>query len=125
MPLQAVEVVTDDAGKTLQRGQWGRWKLDRQLLTLQHTGWRDYEIDLERVRDGIELLDWIFWAGGKVPETVQPGDETRMTRQDVGDLVEAFDFLFENAWREGKIEPKKFLLARFEEIESAAARSNG
>jgi hypothetical protein len=118
--------VDRESGQTLERGRWGRWKLDRELLTLQHVDWRDYEVDLERIRDAASLLDCIMWAAKKVPDEVRdPNDKSWMIRQDVGDLVEALHFIYIDAWR-GFIgdDPAAFLRKRFEEIETAAAKAD-
>lgn len=47
---------------------WGRWTYDERALVLCYhddAGRWLYEIDLERIRDGAELLDWVAQVAGK------------------------------------------------------------
>ena len=62
---------------------WGQWELkpDNWALVHRHDG---CEIDLERVTDAGEVLDWLCHIS----------DKNTMTRDDVGNLVKAFAEIF-------------------------------
>jgi hypothetical protein len=63
---------------------WGRWKLngagDRWSLDIQH-----YYILLDEIHTNAEMNDWIFQLAGK----------TWVTAEDLGNLVLAFEDIFE------------------------------
>jgi hypothetical protein len=66
------------------KGQrWGKWRFAEHNLTLVHGG-AHYEIDLETIDRSAEMLDWILQVSGKA----------WASRQDVGQLVRAFDEIF-------------------------------
>jgi hypothetical protein len=70
---------------SVNKTQWGMWRLERANLTLVHSGeGRSYEVDLEAMNTTGQMLDWIFQVSGK----------SRATRQDVGELVQALDDIF-------------------------------
>jgi hypothetical protein len=62
---------------------WGQWDLKSDNWTLVHRG-DGYAIDLERITDVSEVLDWLCHINEK---------ET-MTHDDVGNLVKAFAEIF-------------------------------
>lgn len=61
--------------------QWGNWKFQADNLTLQH---QLYEVDLERIHDSAEMLDWIFQVLNK-PWAIE---------KDLADLLVALDDIF-------------------------------
>jgi hypothetical protein len=70
---------------SVNKTQWGVWRLERANLTLVHSGeGRSYEVDLEAMNTTGQMLDWIFQVSGK----------SWATRQDVGELVQALDDIF-------------------------------
>ncbi len=65
--------------------RWGNWRFDEKH------GWLEYQegegsmrIDLTTIDGSARLLDWIFWMN----------NHDWYTRQDLADLVEAFDDIF-------------------------------
>lgn len=73
--------------KNIRNGdRWGVWKLNARNLTLEcdTPDAFGYEIDLEEINDGAEILDWMFHLA----------DKRWMTPQMVHDLLEAFEDIF-------------------------------
>ena len=71
---------------SLDKTQWGIWRLEKYNWTLVHTGeGKGYEIDLEKMNTTGQMLDWIF----------QMSKKAWVTRQDIGDLVKALDDIFD------------------------------
>lgn len=67
------------------RTTWGLWHLEKSNWTLVHqekNSNRKYEIDLEKVTTGDEILDWIFHVSDKAAQ---------FTSHDVGDLIKALN----------------------------------
>ena len=71
--------------------RWGRWELEEETLELV---WRyrpgqklagDYEIDLERCRNAVDMLDWLAQLAGKA----------WCSPEDLGHLLLALDELFD------------------------------
>jgi hypothetical protein len=91
--------------ENLIHGKWGHWKLNRKAmaLTLEIHPW--YEIDLERIRDSAEMLDWIF----------QIFKKTWATPDIIYDVLNAFESIFEpqanlsSFGRNKEINPKLFI----------------
>jgi hypothetical protein len=70
---------------SLKKTQWGVWQLEKSNWTLVHTGeGSGYDVDLEDMNTTGQMLDWIF----------QVSEKSWATRQDIGDLVEALDDIF-------------------------------
>ena len=64
---------------------WGRWRYDAENMVLYDTkGW-GYWIALRDIKDSASVLDWI----------AQLYDKNWTTAEDIGDLIDAFDDLFE------------------------------
>lgn len=64
---------------------WGKWRFDEK------TGGLEYEdsesslrIDLTVIDSSARMLDWVFWMN----------DHDWYTRQDLADLIQAFDDIF-------------------------------
>lgn len=91
--------------ENLIQGKWGHWKLDRKTITLTLEIHPLYEIDLERIRDSAEMLDWIF----------QIFNKTWATPRIIFDLLNAFESIFEPQaslcpfGRNKQINPKLFI----------------
>ena len=66
---------------------WGRWQLDKTNWTLVHRDEheRPYEIDLEKMTDADEVLDWICHINE---------NERTMTPEDVGNFIRALSEIF-------------------------------
>lgn len=65
---------------------WGLWKLDEDgpSLYLNHRGVELYRIDLNRIRNSADMLDWIF----------QVSNKTWATARVVSGLLDAFEDIF-------------------------------
>ena len=63
---------------------WGKWKLNTGLYTLTHADF-EFEIRLDEISSCAEMLDWIFQLRAK----------TWITNEDMGDLTQAFDDIFQ------------------------------
>ena len=78
--LMVKKEIEDDKKRT----EWGRWKYNKENLTIYteptDNGW-EYEIDLERVRDYSDVIDWLAHLKEK----------NWISTKDLGDLFAALD----------------------------------
>ncbi len=66
--------------------RWGQWRFDEKTCRLQYEdeGTCALGIDLTTIDGSARMLDWIFWMSG----------HEWYTRQDLADLIQAFDDIF-------------------------------
>jgi hypothetical protein len=67
--------------------RWGQWRFDEKSCGLEYEdegGGCRLRIDLTTIDGSARMLDWIFWMSG----------HDWYTRQDLADLIQAFDDIF-------------------------------
>jgi len=82
LPLIRIADIPDPE-RPRRRPRWGRWRLRRRPLVLEHD--RGYQIPLERCGNPIAVLDWL----------VHLSQKTWCTTEDLGDLVLALNTLLQ------------------------------
>jgi hypothetical protein len=87
--------------------KWGNWTLDTEHLTLDYED-VTYSIRLSSMTSSAEVLDWI----------AQLNEKTWVSREDIGNLVQAVDDIFDlhsfcGMGRDHRINAEGFLKSRF------------